>query len=516
MVRHNSKPNYQPPSPQKAIAIILWGLGLILLATLLPFNFSLPSETSWTSIIEQFATNKTSKQDLISNLLLFLPLGVGLTVYMYSTPLKRWLCFLLIAIISLFVSGSVELLQIFIPSRASTFSDIVLNILGGCLGFLLFELWVQQQSKIKQLQWPRVLSNHSVFFKFLALIGYGSTVILLLLIAKNLTQLSNWNTEFLLTLGNELTGDRPWSGKISHVCWSDQAIPPTQVSQLLSGTCPHTDGMFTVSYPLVGDNPYIEQHQQLPPLVPQRQKPSPITSDGVHLNPQYWLTTVAPVNTLNQAIRKTSQFTLRATIATDNLQQIGPARIITLSSDPFHRNFTLAQQGSDLSIRVRSPLSGDNATQLQFLISDIFTDRKSHNFVITYDQYILRVYIDEIQQFSETSITPDAAIFWRILSPIMGGRVTLKPIHQLFYILLHRSLIFIPLGYFLSVVVTSNFVGYKIRWFLLGLVSIMLAWCLEIWIIDINGSRFQTFTILINLFLILFPSFYRKLHHYSQ
>jgi len=48
----------------------------------------------------------------------------------------------------------------------------------------------------------------------------------------------------------------------------------------------------------------------------------------------------------------------------------GRARIVTFSLDPRHRNATLAQEGSTLVLRLRTPLTGPNGTDLEFLLPD--------------------------------------------------------------------------------------------------------------------------------------------------
>jgi outer membrane protein assembly factor BamB len=45
---------------------------------------------------------------------------------------------------------------------------------------------------------------------------------------------------------------------------------------------------------------------------------------------------------------------------TDDARQTGPARILTFSSDPYHRNFTLGQEGDRVVFRLRTPETGEN------------------------------------------------------------------------------------------------------------------------------------------------------------
>lgn len=63
----------------------------------------------------------------------------------------------------------------------------------------------------------------------------------------------------------------------------------------------------------------------------------------------------------------------RVRLSAEVLQQDVPngrARIVTFSLDPRHRNATLAQEGSTLILRLRTPLTGPNGTDLEFLLPD--------------------------------------------------------------------------------------------------------------------------------------------------
>jgi hypothetical protein len=50
--------------------------------------------------------------------------------------------------------------------------------------------------------------------------------------------------------------------------------------------------------------------------------------------------------------------------------QTGPARIVTFSSGPAERNATLGMEGNALVLRLRTPRSGPNGTDLEFVLPD--------------------------------------------------------------------------------------------------------------------------------------------------
>ncbi len=68
---------------------------------------------------------------------------------------------------------------------------------------------------------------------------------------------------------------------------------------------------------------------------------------------------------ITDAVRQSNEITLEAWIRPANTRQNGPARIITLSSDPHHRNFTLGQgvfggSSSVYDVRFRSTATSSN------------------------------------------------------------------------------------------------------------------------------------------------------------
>jgi hypothetical protein len=58
-----------------------------------------------------------------------------------------------------------------------------------------------------------------------------------------------------------------------------------------------------------------------------------------------------------------------------DLSQTGPARIFTVSEDPWHRNITLGQDGDSLVVRLRTPGTDANG-QPERVISKVFSDAR--------------------------------------------------------------------------------------------------------------------------------------------
>ena len=116
----------------------------------------------------------------------------------------------------------------------------------------------------------------------------------------------------------------------------------------------------------------------------------------VLLSQQCRLQTPAPAAELSRRLQKACRFTLSIKLSTEDTDQRGPARIVTLSKDPGHRNFTLGQQGPDFVFRLRTPLTGLNGVMPELVVPGIFDRTDFQTLVITYDGATLRLYHNQI------------------------------------------------------------------------------------------------------------------------
>ncbi len=64
--------------------------------------------------------------------------------------------------------------------------------------------------------------------------------------------------------------------------------------------------------------------------------------------------------TLLAACKQSGELSIEAVLLASKGRQTGPARIISFSSDPYLRNFTLGQEADELVLRLRTPRTGDN------------------------------------------------------------------------------------------------------------------------------------------------------------
>ncbi len=441
--------------------LVTYSLLLVLFTTLFPFNFYFKNGFSVKEIADSF-DNSSSLIDQLGNVLLFLPLGFGLTCLLQTRRLGATAKLAIVLIVSAGLSSTVEVLQAFLPSRAPTLSDIFTNSFGGFMGFLCFHLW-----KFKILNCTSALikkSKDCLSIKKLTagFIGYMVLTFLISSALPSTANLRNWDPNFPLLLGNEQTGDRPWQGYVSEFYMADRAISEEEVARAFSDKSffASIGDSLVADYRLTGKGSYRDQTGHLPDLSWQGQPPKIQDGTGVFLTSSHWLETANPATSMSRRIRETSQFTLSTTVATADTAQTGPGRIVSLSSDPYYRNFTLGQEGTHLVFRLRTPVTGKNGANPELVVPDIFADTNRHHLVITYSAPVFRLYIDGLQNSHSLELTPEVALFLYLLPSRHLNASIIEG-----YKILYYAVIFIPLGSFLAlltIIVRGQFVFHML------------------------------------------------------
>ena len=412
---------------------------IVLFATLYPFNFQFSSSWSIRNLFFDF-NNSSFFQDQVNNVLLFMPFGLGLASILQRKRVKLLGQIITVVISSAALSLTVEILQTLIPSRSPTPSDIFHNSFGGFLGLLCFYIYGSRSFNITLNSLENSRTSNSIAKIVGFFISYILLAILISIPWQGMTSLNSWDRDFHLVLGNEGTGDRPWQGYISQVYISDRAISQSQVKQVLKNDnyFDNKKDSLLADYELSKiQNNYQDQTGNLPDLVWKGEKvldtQKNLKQGEAPLNSSHWLKTTVPATKLTQKISQTSEFTISTNITTADIQQTGPARIISLSADGQHRNFTLGQQADNLVFRVRTPLTGSNASDVKLNVPGVFTGENSHHIVITYSNATLEIYIDEVQNYHSLHL------------------LELIPKEQIFF---YYGITFIPLGVCLALLTT--------------------------------------------------------------
>ncbi len=294
--------------------------------------------------------------DVVNNLILYMPLGIALG----GTSLIRAFLF------GLSLSTCAEVLQLGYIDRVPSFVDIAGNTCGAVAGYLAAKLF------LKRADGPRSLVLHRVVA--VAAIPIAILGTMAILPHHTVSDFSNWNSTFHVAVGNELTQDRPWSGTVSEFAIYPVAMTPQQINELAGqAASSNTDRIAGKVSP---EAPIVE-----------RMHPAGSTTRLGLLSRQEELKLYGTLVSRNQ-------LTLTVLMRTNNLEQTGPARIVTYSRDEFSRNFTLGQIGNTLTFRLRTPSSGPNGAN-PALYSGPVLKRNTPAFVAAvYDGRFSSLYVD--------------------------------------------------------------------------------------------------------------------------
>ena len=424
--------------------VVLINLLLILTLTLFPFNFS-PEKLSVREITKGFH-HVSNTLDFIFNIWLFVPFGFSCSWLMQLRNRRASEKVLAVVAISLSLAITIECLQLFLPDRFSTKADIIANGLGGLIGCLSFMLWNYRSSNL----WARLKTFFKPRYLILLLVSYLSIMIWLTVPLAKATTLDNWSTNYPLILGNEATGDRPWQGYIDRLAILNRAFSANEIQYFLNrgNLALKSRHSLVAYYQLSETESYPDTTGKLPPLTWQGNvmldRQAAQKKEGVRITNRQWLATANPSRLMSDKIRQTSQFTLCVIFATADLEQTGPARIVSLSSDPYHRNFTLAQESKNLIFRLRTPLMGENGTNVEFSIPNVLQDDNYHSLAIVYDDSTLKIYVDHLHQIYSWQLVPEVAFFEKLFSTRFSYKSMLS------YKILYYLLVFVPLGLLLG------------------------------------------------------------------
>jgi glycopeptide antibiotics resistance protein len=432
----------------------------ILFLTLFPFYFDCKSGCSIAAIANSFH-HQSNLRDWLSNILLFIPLGFGLTCLAQKLALKSIMAIAMVLSASASLSFTVEVLQAFLPARSSTVDDIVANTIGGILGYACFCLAGGKVFSFASKLARNIKRSLCVKNLVLAALGYAGLAIAISVALQNATNFSNWERSFPLILGNENTGDRPWQGYISELYIANKSLAQTEVDSILSqpNLSPPSHVPLVAAYQLTG-NDFRDRAGYLPALSWQGQPLDTQDSRGVLLNSHRWLSTKVAADFLTEQLQKTSQFTLITTVATTDIKQTGLARIISLSADPYQRNFTLGQEQTDLVLRLRTPITGKNGNTPALAVPDVFADTNFHKLVITYDGSTIWFYVDKLQQVYHLKLSPELTLFHFVL-PFYSWDIRLGTFQIGIYKAVYYGLVFIPLGTCFALIVGKFLYRYR-------------------------------------------------------
>lgn len=440
-----------------ADGIFILSLLTIILLTLSPFNFSFEGK-SLLEIYKHFEHSSTS-DDWIANILLYTPFGFSLAACLHCRKVSKRAYFVYVLLLAFSLSITVEVLQVFLPSRLPSSTDIYANTLGGFIGLQCFNYLGQTiifgiVLSIQNFVDRRITSLPIQHF-FLISTGYLIVIFLASISLQSTITLNNWTPVYFLIVGNDQSINEPWHGSISNLSIADQSVSEEDVAQIFSGTslADKMPNSTVASYSLTFyDNGYLDKTGHSPKLVWQGQTVLPKSEVASTVNSEQWLETEEPASLINQRVGQTSQFTLSTVLATTSTDQSEPASIVSFSNHSTdRRNLGFAQNGRDFVFWLRTSVTGEHGTKPEIIVPNFFTDTEFHHLIITYDRSILRFYIDEPEKQFSFEFNPGIVVFRKLLPLENLKNAGLTVCRFLYY-----GVFFAPLGIFVGTIVNLS------------------------------------------------------------
>ena len=385
---------------------------LIFISSLLPLQLN----DSWTEIkaalLQEGKGGKMTLLDLIPDidtvterLLVFAPLGF-LIHQKLTRHLPQHAQIVSIGLVVLFALA-VELAQAIMSVRHSRALDFVLATASGVVG-TKFSIPFANIFASTSLN-----TAHRLIPGFLWLGNYLIICICMAAIIPANTDISEWNCHYPLLVGNEVTYDRPWQGKIRGIAIYPRELTVSEIENL--SHTPMTPGNISprnaaeaialYSFATSSTNRILIHNHTGPPLELARNKQELEERQSVEIT-SYFNETVhtmstAPAHTVCNTILASQAFTIETEIASGSLMQDGPARIISNSIDLENRNFTLGEDHGDLVLRVRTPQNGSNGNNIPFETQGEVLAGGWKHVIASYADGVAKIFID-----GEAAATP--------------------------------------------------------------------------------------------------------------
>ena len=286
--------------------------------------------------------------DITLNILGYVPLGVVLSA--------RWPAPAVI-LTAASVSAVAETSQLFAANRYPSPFDFLFNVAGAGFGLLLASLWSINLAEVPLGRRPAIAAavGVAVLAGLLGFPGLHGTI-------------QGWDPRLKLVLGDEPTLDRPWDGHIIEAAVLPRALDQREITD-------------------------IANRQTLSDL-PVAPVFGPVRDMDLREKPGKSFLSNKETVEMHQAILSEGTFTILVIFRTENLDQGGPARIITYSDGPYFRNFTLGQEKRSLIFRVRTPASGPNGMEPELQTPPVLTSASTAIVAATYDGHISRVFVN--------------------------------------------------------------------------------------------------------------------------
>jgi glycopeptide antibiotics resistance protein len=442
--------------PPEAIAVRKWSnrflaasLFGILFFTLFPYWFDFTSKHSPGR--SPFLLSRPLGFDgflhTFLNMLLFVPFGFALS-QIFGSRRRTLLKLLTLAVLAgAALSYSIEILQLYMPTRDSAWDDVLANTLGSLVGMAI-GLISGQLIFGKLSAWERNAEQFLSLRKItITALIYFAVWFVISIPLQQKTHLNNWDPNSYLIVGYDVREGTRWPGAVSlvqlwdHAVATDQAIGLTgsAASREKFGAEPYRRPL--ASYNLAQASPISSGTGFLPSLTNR-----PITTLPAKVRPSRRndassvLMSDASVPSLSAAVHESNQVAILVDCVPSrgNDRESATFAVANLSGES---DLVFRQDGSSLAVSLRNGLNSRKAL-LAWMVPDVFTANVRHSILFSYDGAQGFLYIDGRTVRKSYYLGPGAAL--------VGTLIRIKTDELVAYSGLYDSLVFLPIGFLLG------------------------------------------------------------------
>ncbi len=417
------------------------------------------------------------------NVLLFVPLGFALSQF-FDRREKSWLQSISLALFAgAALSYAIEILQLYMPSRDSAWDDVLANALGTLAGTILriaVGKFVFQKLSELEIRTRQILSFRKIFVTALIYFAVWFAISIPL---QQKTHLNNWDPNSFMFVGYDAKNDWRWSGAVSRIQLWDHALADDRAIAITANPdfIDTADTFPLASYDLSQPPPVPSKIGLLPNLVlasipflravahrdHRAERPPALMSNG-------------SVPSLPPGVRRSNQFAvfIHCVPGRDNDTDGAIFAISTLSGKS---DFDLRQEDSSVIIFIRTGLESSRQPVLAWRVPRVFFANVSRSILFSYDGAQGFLYIDGQKISKSYYLSPGAGL--------VGKLIRTKTDELVAYSSFYKSLIFLPVGFFLGLGVRR--VSRRNSIYKLGVAAVLVVppILLEALLVEVSGRR---------------------------
>ena len=376
-----------------ASVLALAGLLAVVVATLWPFRFTFRALT-WVSYAQSFGVAPRTLLDLPRNILLFIPLGLGVGGALRARGVSPLRTRALTIGVAAAVTVGVESLQVFLPGRTPNLWDVAGNIGGAAAALLLLRVRERWGADERESRRPLLPSGMTLLATTLVLAVALSWVLM------RSMRPGGWSASALWVA----------DGYVHDVVILDCAVDEGATERLLKGQVP---GNLSASI--------VTLDQSMPGVL----------SDA------------------GRRIDATGQFTVAFTAVPADRRQAGRSRLVALVGSGTTDDLLLAQDEGRLTVSWRSPLTGGNSLAPELAFPNVFDAKGPTRIVLSVDGSTARVRTVAGIGNDDLFLAPDV-VFTAIVRETNLWPVSVHHVAFWQSTLLFATIVFLPAGALLA------------------------------------------------------------------